>query len=178
MLNREVNLLESKVEKSALFSPCNGPDPTFVGSLEDIDETISKMDSNCLDVEDIVGKIKTPNFKLLYIPTAMYALRSESKTSPGKQRQRARADAKKRRSQLVTILQPLVGENISLSSVILDFDDGSIKQPEGSDSFQPFPKNGVEAFQEWKPHLIYIEGGEYILAATLYRERRMETPPS
>lgn len=139
MLHHEVDRLESEVESSALFSPCNGPDPTAVASLEEIDDALSKLKSNCLDEEYIQQNTKTSNLKVLYIPTAMYALRSESNNSPGKQRQRARAAAKKRRSQILRLVQSLIGDGISISSVILDLDDGSIKQAEGSDSFQAFP---------------------------------------
>ena len=41
----------------------------------------------------------------------------------------------------------------------LDLDDGSIKQPVGSDNDSLFPKDGKEALSSWKPHLIYVEGG-------------------
>ncbi len=49
---------------------------------------------------------------------------------------------------------------LQVSVVTLDLDDNSIKQaagPDGNDS--EFPKDGIEALTDWKPHLIYIEGG-------------------
>jgi len=47
--------------------------------------------------------------RLVYIPTAMYALRCDSTNTPGKQRQRARADGKKRRNELVSMVEKLMG---------------------------------------------------------------------
>ena len=80
--------------------------------------------------------------RLVYIPTAMYALRRESNNTPGKQRQRARADAKKRRDRLVQILSELL-PNCQVLAVTLDFADGSIKHPGGSNDANDFPKVSV-----------------------------------
>jgi peptidase E len=109
------------------------------------------------------------NLKLLYIPTAMYALRSDSQNTPGKQRQRARADGKKRRDQLVSFLQTTLDEELNIgsnktciSTITLDLDDGSIKQPNHTfhkDSSITFPANGKDALTQWNPHIIYVEGG-------------------
>jgi hypothetical protein len=68
--------------------------------------------------------------RVLYIPTALYALRKDSTNTPGKQRQRARADGKQRRNELVQLLTNLLGDTVSISAVTLDWDDGSVKQPE------------------------------------------------
>ena len=116
--------------------------------------------------------------RVLYIPTAMYALRADSKNSPGKQRQRARADGKKRRNQLVNYLQDLfsnavesdgdgdsdsnggfVGFDANILAVTLDLADGSIKQPVGSEHSTKFPKDGRAALTTWSPHVVYLEGG-------------------
>jgi hypothetical protein len=117
--------------------------------------------------------------RVLYIPTAMYALRADSTSTPGKQRQRARADGRDRRNAMVDLLRqgltevrPLSFSSSSSSSssinntntdkvavqdddsvymevdlapptvlaVTLDFDDGSVKQLEGSDDATKFPK--------------------------------------
>ena len=72
----------------------------------------------------------TPTMKILYIPTAMYALRSDSNNSPGKQRQRARADGKKRRDKVMQyIYNEIFQSKVNVAGVTLDLDDGSIKQP-------------------------------------------------
>jgi peptidase E len=77
--------------------------------------------------------------RLLYIPTAMYALRKDSLNTPGKQRQRARADAKSRRDTIVQYLQSLFHNSdnpnkntpigIHISALTLDVEDGSLKHP-------------------------------------------------
>jgi len=104
--------------------------------------------------------------KVLYIPTAMYAIRADSENTPGKQRQRARADGKKKRDQVVQYIQEMfsaspVGENLNILAVTLDLDDGSIKQPTstGSADSKSFPKEGKQALTGWNPHVIYLEGG-------------------
>ena len=88
--------------------------------------------------------------RILYIPTAMYALRSDSTSSPGKQRQRARADGKKRRTQVIRLVEELFasddeeedggGLNVNVLAITLDLHDGSLKQPQGSDDSTLFPK--------------------------------------
>ena len=45
--------------------------------------------------------------RILYIPTAMYALQPKSTNTPGKQRQRARADGKQRRDHIIEYIQNL-----------------------------------------------------------------------
>lgn len=122
------------------------------------------------------GRGGKKEIKVLYIPTAMYALRSDSNNSPGKQRQRARADGRKRRNQLVQYISDIFenseedehhrGEsdgllklNVNILATTLDVDDGSIKQSVGSDDASQFPKDGKEALTHWNPHVIYVEGG-------------------
>jgi hypothetical protein len=82
----------------------------------------------------------------------------ESKNTPGKQRQRARADGKKRRDKIVTFLeQNVLAGTVEVSVVTLDLDDGSVKQPQGPET--DFPTSGREALIAWRPHMIYVEGG-------------------
>ena len=118
--------------------------------------------------------------KVLYIPTAMYALRADSDSSPGKQRQRARADGKKRRNQLVKHIEDMFTDaaavegdeaastststststlNINVLAVTMDLEDGTIKQPSGSEDASKFPRHGKEALTSWHPHVVYLEGG-------------------
>ena len=145
------------------------------------------------------------NLRILYIPTAMYALRPDSTSTPGKQRGRNRADGKKRRTEIIRLLAGLFEQArlvnsseddadaekgrctlrgqeeplLAIRTVTLDFDDGSIKQPElvtlgggGIDTASggnrdnkivtkenAFPESGKDAIREWKPHLIYVQGG-------------------
>jgi hypothetical protein len=123
----------------------------------------------------------------------MYALQSDSSSTPGKQRQRARADGKKRRDAIVEYIQQLkiLGNegtliyihliqldepiilvvlivytvyhhrllDVQILAITLDLDDGSLKQPYGSNDLQMFPQSGHEAFLQWNPNLIYLEGG-------------------
>ena len=84
------------------------------------------------------------SLRILYIPTAMYALRPESSTKPRKQRERNRADAKKRRTDIIRLLENQLEEQqhdsylasdnkdllYNISTITLDFDDGSVKQPQ------------------------------------------------
>jgi hypothetical protein len=96
--------------------------------------------------------------RFLYIPTAMYAPRTDSDNSLGQQRQRARADGKKRRTGVLQLVKELLGnDDVLILAVTLDLDDGSIKQPEGSSDISLFPTTTTVA--EWKPHLLYVEGG-------------------
>ena len=74
----------------------------------------------------------------------MYALRPESSTKPRKQRERNRADAKKRRTDIIRLLENQLEEQqhdsylasdnkdllYNISTITLDFDDGSVKQPQ------------------------------------------------
>ena len=98
--------------------------------------------------------------RLLYIPTAMYAPRIDSENSLGKQRQRARADGKKRRTQIIQLIQQLVGVNANaVSAVTFDLDDGSIKQPEGFLSNESIPTTISSLLVDWDPNVLYMEGG-------------------
>jgi hypothetical protein len=137
---------EEALQKSTTFSPCNGPDPVKWQQLDDIDQQVLDLYPNTKYIE----KTKTSSWKrsleqlliqqhskvverlevrLLYIPTASYALRNDSINTPGKQRQRARADGKKRRNELVAMLQQNF-DGVAISVVTLDLDDGSVKQAE------------------------------------------------
>lgn len=177
--------VEGQVRESVLFSPCAGPSIDLLNSLEDIDsavaslapsapntsETTAPMDLAEMErrANDLLSMLSKPGpsdqddeptiCKILYIPTAMYALNPESKNTPGKQRQRARADGKKRRNLVVKAVEDLLGEHITVLACTLDFDDGSVKQPAGSDDDSLFPKDGKEVFSSWKPHLVFVEGG-------------------
>ncbi len=172
----KVRLSQDEIEESVKFSPCQGPN---IDSLENLEKGDDIMDMNSSREEKIThmlhylrddhGSGKTMEIKVVYIPTAMYALRADSQNTPGKQRQRARADGKKRRNQLVHFIKDMFsndhvspdGINVNISAVTLDLDDGSIKQPySGSDDEgSMFPNNGKEALTSWNPHIIYVEGG-------------------
>ena len=165
---------EDQVRESALFSPCAGPSIDLLNDLEGADSAVSSL-SKKMEVSEMSERAdetlkqictggndegSDPMYcRILYIPTAMYALNPDSKNTPGKQRQRARADGKKRRSLVVTHVQDMLGDTVDVLACTLDFDDGSIKQPVGSENAALFPKDGKEAFASWKPHLIYVEGG-------------------
>ena len=123
--------------------------------------------------------------RLLYIPTAMYALRKDSLNTPGKQRQRARADAKSRRDTIVQYLQNLFVHNpqnattnappftIDISALTLDLEDGSLKHPFGSTTVSSNKVNNkaitisksdvninITSFlYTYSPHIIYVDGG-------------------
>ena len=110
------------------------------------------------------------HLRVVYIPTALYALRLDSDTSPGKQRQRAKADGRKRRTIITNLLQQLLHEDsenhtqqkpskpIQILAISLDLDDGSIQHPEGSSDTTHFPTPNT-CISQWNPHLIYVEGG-------------------
>ena len=153
---------EAAVESSVAFSPCNGPNMDAFTNMESIDMTLTRIrqDPNYIDrwLEQMVDDTFL-NLRFLYIPTAMYALKSDSINSPGKQRQRARADGKKRRTQVIQTIRQLFMQKINILAVTLDLEDGSIKQPEGSEHANHFPKDGNEALREWAPHFVYVEGG-------------------
>jgi len=180
---------EDNIISSAEFSPCNGPDIQTIDSLETIDQlyergqkfTVDDFESNLESVnlwaEESLQYIKSEttndiDIRVLYIPTASYALNQQSKNTPGKQRQRARADGKKRRTQLLNLLDAILNKSsnsingdddsdiqFNLLAITLDLDDGSLKQPVGSDDASSlFPIDDKEAISTW-PHLIYVEGG-------------------
>lgn len=138
---------EEVLHQSNTFSPCNGPDPVMWQQLEDIDQQVQELYPKTNSIDDTrtsswkrslerlwiqqqqskVGEFLEVRLLLLYIPTALYALRKDSINTPGKQRQRARADGKKRRNQLVAMLQENF-DGVAISAVTLDLDDGSVKQ--------------------------------------------------
>jgi len=208
--------IEEAIETSVKHSPCAGPNIDYINMLEEGDALLSPSfddDSNMIDELDVDSSMNVkrkqdyiqslltyiqrassvlststpPPIKILYIPTAMYALRKDSQNTPGKQRQRARADGKKKRNELLHFVQHLFADYcddeknncdsdnyddtvnqkesslfMNISSVTLDLDDGSIKQPEttlSSSASTTFPTNGYDAFKNWRPHLIYVEGG-------------------
>mmetsp|Transcript_32210 Transcript_32210/g.65412 ORF Transcript_32210/g.65412 Transcript_32210/m.65412 type:complete len:417 (-) Transcript_32210:711-1961(-) len=168
-------ITEDQVRESVLFSPCAGPSIDLLNDLEDVDNVISSLSQStaAMDIshmerkaDDVLKQLQLSSgdsgpmyCRILYIPTAMYALNPDSKNTPGKQRQRARADGKKRRTQVVNHVQDMLGDNVAVLACTLDFDDGSIKQPVGSNDADLFPSDGEEAFSSWRPHLIYVEGG-------------------
>jgi hypothetical protein len=94
-----------------------------------------------------------PTLRFLYIPTAMYAYRRDSTSSPGIQRQRARADARKRRNIIAESLRRLLPLSIPLSIVTYDLDDGSLRHWEENNFV------GGDILRQWNPHFIYVEGG-------------------
>jgi hypothetical protein len=152
---------EAAVETSVTFSPCNGPNADALTMMESIDKTIDRIQQDGAYLDEWLEQMEpnTLNLKLVYIPSAMYAVRADSDNTPGKQRQRARADGKKRRTQVIQTIRQLFFEKINVLAVTLDLDDGSVKQPEGSEQQKHFPKYGQEALREWAPHFIYVEGG-------------------
>jgi hypothetical protein len=179
LLQDHVAEKEVRLETSVKFSPCNGPNVDALNNLETADklsergkqftfETCDAAVTNEIDswAKEALHYISKENgdvtVKLLYIPTAMYAINPQSLNTPGKQRQRARADGKKRRTQVLNLLETLLSvdcsENSSIQTITLDLDDDSLKQPEGPDSSQ-FPKDGKEALSTWNPTVIYVEGG-------------------
>ncbi len=175
----KVKLSQDEIEESVKFSPCQGPNIDSLENLEKGDDIIAMNKSIHSSREDKIKLMldylrddnrsqKPMEIKVVYIPTAMYALRADSQNTPGKQRQRARADGKKRRNQLVRFIEEMFsndltsqsGINVSVLAVTLDLDDGSIKQPyNGSDEGSVFPNDGNQALTSWNPHLIYVEGG-------------------
>jgi hypothetical protein len=107
----------------------------------------------------------------------MYAPDPRSSSTPGRQRQRARADGKKRRDKLLRLVEDLLTidddedddddhrdddrrrRRIGVLSTTLDLDDGSLKHNFGSDDASLFPRDGSAALATWRPHLVYVEGG-------------------
>lgn len=151
--------IEQQVEESALVSSCCGP--TDIDSLNELldggNEDNKSWQDSLASLINVLQEGSELELRFLYIPTAMYALRQDSNNSAGKQRQRARADGKKRRNEVANLLTEKLGINVL--SITLDFDDGSIKQPEGSEDASKFPTDGKEALTDWQPNLIYVQGG-------------------
>lgn len=158
MLRDSIHRHEDKVKTSVEFSPCNGPDVDALNSLEVVDELIEReqlilREDSIISNDDTFKKwsddamdylLSVSNglidLRLLYIPSAMYALNPQSSNTPGKQRQRARADGKKRRDQVTNAVDELFNVKIQISAITLDLDDGSLKQPVGFDNQESIPK--------------------------------------
>jgi len=163
--------LEEKIESSARLAPCCGPNARLITDMEELDEEVQQLkDLTHQESSEIPDQIIEKNgdlvLRLIYIPTALYALRPDSSNTPGKQRQRARYDAKQRRIGLESFLIDLFDSEddditVNVVAVTLDLDDGSIKQAscskEGSKC--DFPEDGKEALISWSPDMIYVEGG-------------------
>jgi len=165
-----IQTTQVQIEETTQYSPCQGPNIDLLNKLEEGDHLLENMQKTRKERTDSMLQYmrgEDLDLKVLYIPTAMYALRADSKTSPGKQRQRARSDGKKRRNQLVKHIEDMFaascdGEdqmNLNVLAVTLDFDDGSIKQPSGSEEASKFPQDGKKALTSWQPHVVYLEGG-------------------
>jgi hypothetical protein len=180
VLFETIRHVESIVQQSATFSPCCGP--TNVAAwicLEYLDDAVSKLDDDIDDPLEVFWNCFTEKenasflrnhpivLRVAYVPTALYALRPESQNTPGKQRQRARADAKQRRDELFQLLQHLLTHpqhaSIPVQICTVDWDDGSVKQPQQSDlcpiDIATIPAQGKQVFGEWSPHLVCVQGG-------------------
>jgi peptidase E len=165
-MEQEVSRRERTDARSALSSPGNGP---YTVDVADPDLSIQNRNissSSNLDMDKSTITLYGGGIlRFIYVPTARYALKSQCTDAPDTQRQRARAEALERRSEIITTLsnifsKPKDQENqICIHSVNLDFDDGSIEDCEGSQDEHDFPKTGKEALREWNPHLIYVDGG-------------------
>lgn len=167
LLSEHVRQAENQLKESVLASPCNGPNIEAFNHLETMDALQKQQQENNTPIQEeqeneyyeqkcttlleslqqATGEKEDPiEIRMLYIPTAMYALNPNSKNTPGKQRQRARADGKKRRNQIVNYIQEQLfcADNssfkVNVLATTLDFDDGSLKQPVGSDNADVFPK--------------------------------------
>jgi hypothetical protein len=141
ILSKEIARLEKDVKKSVLKSPCNGPDPEAWRAMERVDDaTVKASFDNVIEWKLLTESMDAPVLRFLYIPTALYAVNPESSRSAGRQRQTARADGKKRRGQVAQLVSSLFDERIPLHVCTLDLDDGSVKQPEGSEASEDFPE--------------------------------------
>lgn len=148
LLRQELRVAEASLRSSVRASPCNGPNIQALQRLEQLDGALDKLkndDETSKDPVQLLLQTATDwpmTLRFVYIPTAMYALRRASTNTPGKQRQRARADGKKRRDEIVALLHQLLlsthntkgkqdersCHNINIATVTLDLDDGSLKQ--------------------------------------------------
>ncbi|GKY99838.1 hypothetical protein MPSEU_000937600 [Mayamaea pseudoterrestris] len=175
LLTQEQHRLEQRIKDTVKFSPCAGPDMSAVEQLEFVDDALEQLQQNKgatspLDLlrqyqKDYISNDNESSsliLRFVYIPTAMYALRLDSTNSPGKQRQRARADGKSRRNDIVNLLQELL-PSIDIHVVTIDWDDGSIKQPQATGGIHAaasaFPQTAHDAMRTWQPHLVYVQGG-------------------
>lgn len=169
---------EDAVTTSVRTSPCNGPCMDALQRLEACDQALRVLASEgslsvpgdvLLRYRAVVQSSATLPLRFVYIPTAMYALRPDSSRTPGQQRQRARADGKQRRDEIVGLLRELLGNTTTppIAAVTLDLDDGSIRHPHVTSTTPayshsravPLPTNGKAALCDWQPHLVYIQGG-------------------
>lgn len=181
---------EKAIEDSVRYSPCNGPNTEALLRLEQMDRAVTELQANRSKNGQTAQLPNDLILRFVYIPTAMYALRSKSNNTPGKQKQRARADAKQRRDEIVNLLHELLVDStynscdnnpnsdemhepliagISIAAITLDLDDGSLKlsvhSPETlrkEDSRKVFPMSGKDALTEWKPHFVYIQGSNMV----------------
>ena len=203
LLAEQQRAAESELESSVVFSPCNGPNVSALDRLEGIDRAMEELlsrgaaaaggngnddpleilrDSGAAPQQQQQQQQQPPfELRLLYIPTALYSPRPGSSSTPGRQRQRTRADGRKRRDAVVQLLKEELmrqqEEDISIAAVTLDLGDGSVRhpvrttggvhdapsssplrrRPAGTDAF--FPTTGPEALGKWNPHVVYVEGG-------------------
>jgi peptidase E len=171
---------ERQLANSVRASPCNGPNIQLLEQLEDLDKGMRRNDASSSS-----SSPSRQRLRVLFIPTAMYALRLDSTRTAGQQRQRARADAKQRRDEICTMLSRLLVD-LDIQAVTVDLADGSVKQPEvwstrrrrtsttmaNDDDItispivqrekltsNDIPQTGREAITDWKPHFIYLQGG-------------------
>lgn len=166
LLLQAIRHTERIVHDSATCSPCCGPTNVSAWTLlEQLDDALYQLDStNDNNPLEVLPPGFLPVLKVVYIPTAMYALRPDSHNTPGKQRQRARVDAKKRRDELFHFLEELMGP-IIIQICTLDWEDGSVKQPQQSsvadNSLHDIPVVGKAVLNnnDWDPHLVYVQGG-------------------
>ncbi len=137
---------ETAVETSAVQSPCCGPNLDSLRRMESADSALLDLAKGRVPWQEILNRLVESTvappleIRFLYIPTAMYAIRKDSTNSPGTQRQRARADGKKRRNEIVNLISNQLPDNVLIRVVTLDLDDSSIKQPEGQNDGTAFPK--------------------------------------
>jgi hypothetical protein len=141
---------EEDVASSAVHSPCCGPiDIEALTRLEAADDAIRDIQQGRKPWEEVLDSLIVMDdddddehileLRFLYVPTAMYAIRSDSTNTPGKQRQRARADGKQRRNEIANLLSDRLGDRVPILTITLDLDDASVKQPEGSEDPSRFP---------------------------------------
>ena len=127
LLSEQVRRAETSVRDSVIASPCNGPNMEAFNSLEFFDQIQEEESDNAnnygetadqilrslvIEQQKDNGHTATTTIRLLYIPTATYALNPNSSNTPGKQKQRARADGKKRRNQVVQHLDELLKSHV------------------------------------------------------------------
>mmetsp|Transcript_26366 Transcript_26366/g.33214 ORF Transcript_26366/g.33214 Transcript_26366/m.33214 type:complete len:247 (-) Transcript_26366:18-758(-) len=90
--------------------------------------------------------------RLLYIPTASYAIKRTSTVTKGLQRQRARRDGKAKRDAMCQLLSDF---SFSIDAVTLDFWDESLKQATSASAWKC--DSAVEALDT--AHIILVDGG-------------------